>query len=296
MIMGAALLGMSVLLAQDDKQGRAHAAVPANEILAEHGTKKTAVMRAKPWGVQAEKLSCRLTQEFGRADEAVTLSVDQPVTLGSAQWAVVGKMMANAPGELMVRVSKRSGSPVQAEPKGKIFYAKAYWVDDVGNAEWTWVDDASPTSLTGTAQLEIEAAHLPPFRLDARSLAQGSAALVECVKRQRGALGWNEDVVEKPEPTTNPGRWATSDDYPARAMRDGAEGTSSFLLMISDTGVVSDCHIVGSSLHDALDSQTCALMMERGAFHPAKDAAGKAVPSQYHNRIRWTLPQATAEE
>jgi TonB family protein len=91
-------------------------------------------------------------------------------------------------------------------------------------------------------------------------------------------------------PVTNPGRWATNDDYPARAMREEREGTTGFRLIVGADGVPSACEVTSSSGHGDLDGTTCRLLMERARFRPGRNARGEPAGGTYSNRIRWQIP------
>lgn len=92
-------------------------------------------------------------------------------------------------------------------------------------------------------------------------------------------------------PRGNPGRWATNDDYPARAMRDGREGTTGFRVTYGADGRITSCDITSSSGHDDLDAETCKLITRRGRFNAGKDRDGNPTGGTYSNRIRWQIPQ-----
>src|SRR3546814_1918850 len=85
-------------------------------------------------------------------------------------------------------------------------------------------------------------------------------------------------------PRGNPGRWATNDDYPARAMREEREGTTGFRVTYNAEGRVTSCDVTSSSGHADLDAETCKLITRRGRFNPAKDRAGKPTGGSYSNR------------
>lgn len=91
-------------------------------------------------------------------------------------------------------------------------------------------------------------------------------------------------------PTTNPGSWVTSGDYPATAMRDQREGTTAFRLVVGVDGLPSKCDVIESSGHADLDTTTCRLLMERARFKPAHDERGQPAAGTYSNRIRWQIP------
>lgn len=105
------------------------------------------------------------------------------------------------------------------------------------------------------------------------------------------AFARNANVV--PTPLTNPGTWVTSDDYPADALAQGAEGTSGFLVSVGADGRVSNCVITQSSGSEKLDNATCETMRQRALFDPARDRRGKATPSFYRSRVVWKIPKTS---
>lgn len=99
------------------------------------------------------------------------------------------------------------------------------------------------------------------------------------------------DLSASGSPRGNPGRWATNDDYPARAMREDREGTTGFRVTYSADGKITDCDITSSSGHSDLDAETCKLITRRGRFNPGKDRSGNPTGGTYSNRIRWQIPR-----
>jgi protein TonB len=79
-------------------------------------------------------------------------------------------------------------------------------------------------------------------------------------------------------------------DYPASAMRGGAEGTTHFTLNVGADGRVTGCTVTASSGSSALDAATCKIMRSRARFQPARDADGRPTTDSVSNRIRWVLP------
>ncbi|MBX9925607.1 MAG: energy transducer TonB, partial [Hyphomicrobiaceae bacterium] len=93
------------------------------------------------------------------------------------------------------------------------------------------------------------------------------------------------------KPKGNPGRWATNDDYPARAQREEREGTAGFRVTIGPDGRVTGCDITASSGHADLDQETCKLVTRRARFDPALDRDGNPTTGSYSNRVRWQIPK-----
>jgi protein TonB len=91
-------------------------------------------------------------------------------------------------------------------------------------------------------------------------------------------------------PRGNPGSWATTNDYPARALREEREGTTTFRVSVGADGRVTDCQVTGSSGHPDLDQATCDNVRRRARFNPAMEN-GQATTGSYSNRVRWVIPK-----
>ena len=92
-------------------------------------------------------------------------------------------------------------------------------------------------------------------------------------------------------PKGNPGNWATTNDYPTRALREEREGTTSFRVTVGPDGRVTSCEITGSSGSDDLDAATCSNVTRRARFNPATDGEGQPTSGSYSNRVRWVIPK-----
>jgi protein TonB len=92
-------------------------------------------------------------------------------------------------------------------------------------------------------------------------------------------------------PKGNPANWATTNDYPARALREEREGTTGFRVTVGPDGRVTDCQITSSSGHADLDAATCDNVRRRARFTPATDGEGNPTTGTYSNRIRWVIPK-----
>lgn len=78
--------------------------------------------------------------------------------------------------------------------------------------------------------------------------------------------------------------------YPPDALRNREQGTVRFEVSVRPNGRVESCRITGSSGSSTLDGATCAIMVDRGRFTPARDATGQRVPDRFAARIDWVLP------
>lgn len=96
---------------------------------------------------------------------------------------------------------------------------------------------------------------------------------------------------KNPEPRGNPGSWATTDDYPSRALREEREGVTRFTLQVGSDGRVTNCTVTGSSGSPDLDEAACRALTRRARFKPATNGEGQPVAGSYSNSVRWQIPK-----
>lgn len=99
------------------------------------------------------------------------------------------------------------------------------------------------------------------------------------------------DKSKKANPRGNPGSWATTSDYPSRALNQQREGTTGFRVTVGPDGRVSDCQVTSSSGHADLDAATCSNVKRRAKFEPATDSSGNPTTGSYSNRVTWRIPK-----
>ncbi len=91
-------------------------------------------------------------------------------------------------------------------------------------------------------------------------------------------------------PRGDPQSWISTDDYPARSLREEKEGVSRVTLSIGTDGRVTGCTITSSSGTPELDATACSVLSRRGRFKPALQD-GQPVPSSYSRPVRWQIPK-----
>ena len=92
-------------------------------------------------------------------------------------------------------------------------------------------------------------------------------------------------------PKGNPGSWATTDDYPSRALREEKEGVTRFTVQVGPDGRVTNCTVTGSSGTPELDDAACRAITRRARFTPATNGEGQPVAGSYSNSVRWQIPK-----
>jgi protein TonB len=77
-------------------------------------------------------------------------------------------------------------------------------------------------------------------------------------------------------------RGITSRDYPGQIRQGWPRGAAIFLrLRIEPDGRPSRCDVMRGFGNPAADQWTCSLIMQRGVFRPARDAAGRPVSAWF---------------
>jgi protein TonB len=92
-------------------------------------------------------------------------------------------------------------------------------------------------------------------------------------------------------PKGNPGNWATTNDYPSRALREERAGVTGFRVTVTPDGRVGSCTVTNSSGSPDLDQATCDNVSRRARFAPATDGEGQPTSGSYSGRIRWVIPK-----
>lgn len=261
------------------------------------GRDADALQPASAWKIEPTDLACYLGRDFGASDQAVTVKLRWSLVKASVRWMVSGPLMAMNRAETSEGASReRAGSVTMTMLPQQIEHSHAaiFGLSAEGDLPYAlWLDEKAEAfeKLSDDQQIIFASSRGRDVHLSASAMGKAVAALENCIAGQRKAIGWNDDLAVKPRPANHPGRWATNLDYPSLSRRNGDEAMVGFLLMVSEAGAVTDCHIPDPSGFAELDDKTCVLMRERARFHPAKDAEGRAVKSQYHNVVRWQLPR-----
>jgi protein TonB len=92
-------------------------------------------------------------------------------------------------------------------------------------------------------------------------------------------------------PRGQPGDWVTTEDYPARALREERAGTTRFHMTVGTNGKATDCQITGSSGSPDLDEATCTYATRRAKFTPATDTEGQPTTGSFNGSVRWVIPK-----
>ncbi len=138
-----------------------------------------------------------------------------------------------------------------------------------------------PLDLSGSAQVEVT-----PF--DPIKIPQPTTSSVPYVAPTPTPSAF---APKRAAPRNDPARWVMTEDYPSRAIREGAEGVAGFRVVVGSDGKVDACEITASSGNADLDAATCKYITRRARFDAATDGNGQSVVGSYSSTVRWVLPR-----
>lgn len=109
------------------------------------------------------------------------------------------------------------------------------------------------------------------------------------------------EVLKRPlatplTPKSAPYDWITGADYPPGAVDKGKAGRFHFILTVDTTGTPDDCHVTATSGFAELDQYSCAVLLKRARFSPARDPAGNPIRATYSNMIVWSSENGPADK
>ena len=89
----------------------------------------------------------------------------------------------------------------------------------------------------------------------------------------------------------NEARWIMRilDAYPAKAKREGIEGTVGIRATVTERGRATNCQVTSSSGSKLLDEAPCKGLLRYGRFDPALDRAGNPTTGSYSTRIGYQI-------
>lgn len=145
--------------------------------------------------------------------------------------------------------------------------------------------DAGEIALNGDGVIDRRLA-LPQFAAVLKALDQCNADL----RRHWNAGADGEARLSRPAKALKSlHKYVSHEDYPAQALFAGAGGTTSFTLLVDETGSVKDCAIEETSGIASIDAMSCLVLINRAKFEPALDLDGKPARSVVSSKITWRV-------
>jgi hypothetical protein len=240
------------------------------------------------WVVDYGETACTAARQYGSAEQPVTLAF-RPSPDGKVVRLMVARAgRVHSPYHFPVTTTVTSE---KAKATGLRFASANKKLDII----WINFPRAALEGLSRAGEIALKGGR----DIDERFALPGIAAVLKALDRCNADLRrhWNADeaaaaaLSRAAEPLKPLGHAVSNEDYPGQALREGASGVTSMMMMIDETGTMKDCMVVETSGIATLDALSCGLLQERaGKFHPALDAAGKPVKSVYKTNFRWIIP------
>jgi len=266
------------------------------------------VLTGGPWNLHYAEDSCRLAREFGTGPEMVTLRFEWFGQDDRFDVLLIGNRFANTapstPLDLQFGPEAIQSSEADFVIRGTMPDGTPFVI--VGGQR---LDNASGMANGSTKKPEV----LPPVTpaqaaavrevqirigkdqtiLRIGSMAQPMTAIRTCIDQLLAQWGLNPDeqrnLATFPTPI-HPERWITTNDYPSAALRARQQTIMHFRVLVDAQGKPTDCIIQSQTLASGFGTTTCANVMAKARFEPARRADGTPAASYYVSSIRYVLP------
>lgn len=258
-----------------------------------------------PWNVDYGAKLCSLRRGFGAKDKPTILIMDRFGPTDSFQFTVVGdefksfqqgqpvmlRFGAQKPRRMTYVIPGRSTNKTATLFFPRVSLAETF-DDNDKNDEKGWTPTVTQATEASIASVTISYPG-KTRTFTTGSLAKPMDALRACTANL--VESWGFDPKQQatlsawPEPKTRPTRWIGSEDYPRSMTSYGKQAQVNFRLSIDAQGAPTACDVQSSYNDPKFDQLTCALLMRRARFEPARDANGNAIPWFYLNTVRWVM-------
>jgi len=252
---------------------------------------------ASSWQVDNEPHICRLTREYRSGAQQITIRLEQFQLGARAQIMLIGKQIERAENRESFQVRLGSKGPVFSAPVADItlpdgrvgtLLSSVQFVRPTPDSPHTW---PSATDFAAIDQMSVSAPVMGTVVLQTKTLAKAMNEMQNCHLRMIAGWGFDPAVQQSlkshAKPLSDPHRWLTSADYPNSPLFRHKSSIVAFRLNVDATGKPTDCYVPRSYTPRDFVETTCKLLMQRAAFAPARDAAGKPVASYYVNSVSW---------
>jgi hypothetical protein len=256
-----------------------------------------------PWIADFDDDACHLITEFGSGEQHLVARFTRYQPGDSFDLMLYGDMLKR--GEAMSKLSVSFGlaaKPIEvttlngssAKTPMMMFGSlrfdglSAYGQDDRPPVAVTTEQERSVNGLT------IWFSRSRSVHLQLGSMARPMATMRTCLDSLQRHWGYDPAIMatlSRPvSPSSNPGNWLASIDYPEKALSKGQIGVVQFRLDVDEAGKPSACRILARTDPEDFATVSCHALMRRARFKPALDASGKAVKAYYISKIRFMIP------
>ncbi len=242
-----------------------------------------------PWSMDYADSQCVLSRTFGEKSEQIQLAIiTQPATEYSEIALVFAKPVA-LPNSGKVVLALGDSAPLETS-------AFSSGISQTSNKRVVKITMTSRNfeSILVSPILRIELANQPGRHFALRGTTDVISALNRCTDDLM--IKWGGDpqaerqIVTPAKVSSDNPNWITLEDFPKIAVDQRHEGTTKIFWTIGLDGRAHDCRVVQSSGFSELDQASCAAILKRARYIPAKGAGDTPVISHRTRLVRWALP------
>jgi TonB family protein len=248
----------------------------------------SALKASSPWNLQYADNMCLLQRSFGSGEQLVVLGL-QPGMLSED-----GRIV-------LIRHASKTGltygeAKISFDNGADAFTANYFenLLKD-GKTRGALIDFKQPklAPMDSASRINIQIGNVTTS-LALTAVAKAKKALDTCQRDLFVSWGMDRSAVNSiavfPKAIGGAVSFFTVNDYPDQALRQNAQGTAGVRFWVDKQGRPRDCNAVQSSGSKILDNRTCAVIVKRGRFDPARTASGEPIESIGFLRIRWVIP------
>jgi TonB family protein len=143
----------------------------------------------------------------------------------------------------------------------------------------------------GSSELQLREGSAIRRQIPLTQAREATAAFRRCVSAAVREWGVDEATwrsLSRP-PTTINGFGLAEADYPMAALRAGAQGRMVLRVTVSPEGRATECAVVETSGHRAIDAAVCPAVLRRARFTAPLDAEGRATSARIATSVTWLI-------
>ena len=277
----------------------------------------TALQPSSNWHLDMAENKCRLLRTFGPEESRTIFFLEQWDPSMSAIWGLAGPAVEDLRVSWDARFAFGPGGDTGEFPvadmdlgEQKLVSATtsiAFHPGKNAEGEWTEEDRDWTSDPRGLAHLDdANAAGISTFTLSQRGeddivldlgpMDKPLAAMNVCMEDLVTHWGFDPErqrtVVSPPE-IVNMKRVVRTiqSEYPAEALRKGAQAYFALRLTVDESGRVEACEMLNQTVAEDFDMRKhpCSVMQRTAEIEPARDAAGQPVRSYLAHRIFYRI-------
>lgn len=262
---------------------------------------------ATAWNLRYDEQACRLVRQFGTGDDAVTFILGRYSLEPGFELLLSGKRMNARGTSIRYRFVPADEFEVHEQPLfGTSAQGVTTWqfaggllgrkqADAIAKLPEGMRDRAGAAAeksrLEAISAFEVKSGIERPFVLATGPLEKAFGALNTCLDDLVSTWGYDPSVqrtlASRPKPSSNPGNWISYRDYPREQLAKDISGIVRFRLDVGADGLPTKCVVQAAYSAPEFESATCAILMKKARFEPAKDASGADVASYWVSSVKW---------